>query len=375
MPGKRCKICCSIKENCMSVNDKIIDIDLLSAIQFIIVRKFAPSKLSKWSICQECAVAIIHADVLIKKLHRAVEEATRNRKRRVSVKSAISDTSVKSKYSKSEGNKSIGIDSKETESAEKQIEDMNASKIKLQAMNGFNSPNKIRNQFAQERTANLCELENSLNDTVDFTILKSKKHNSTEISTTNTVKKSKKHNSTEISATDAVKKSKSKKAAKIENSNTSVVQPNVGDNDLMPVKIKKKKVKELTDFSNVLLSEVTEDSPQFKQKKNKSKSLDKQTEKQFVCEVCCKSFRKMSKLQDHIKTAHIENPSKDCPNCGLSFKSQSKFDKHVFSQICQHSIYSCQQSNCNRMFSKIKDMKKHMENTHAYELSHTEEVN
>ncbi|KAM7357460.1 uncharacterized protein ACRADG_002805 [Cochliomyia hominivorax] len=82
------------------------------------------------------------------------------------------------------------------------------------------------------------------------------------------------------------------------------------------------------------------------------------------CIICGKAFNQKSALREHIETRHMGETLKACPHCSSEFRSQQKYESHVFSEKCKNANHPCQYPKCNKRFKSVHKMELHMQEKH-----------
>lgn len=101
-------------------------------------------------------------------------------------------------------------------------------------------------------------------------------------------------------------------------------------------------------------SDITEGSSKVDQARKESKPSC--SENSFVCKVCGKTFRRLSKLKAH-KVSHRDDRPFQCVKCGKSFKCSTKLTRHVGTVHSNKRPFKCDE--CGKGFKTMEDMKSH----------------
>ena len=83
------------------------------------------------------------------------------------------------------------------------------------------------------------------------------------------------------------------------------------------------------------------------------------------CVICGKGFSQKGSLREHIESSHMGEKLKQCSHCSTEFRSQQKYEAHVFSEKCKNTKHLCQYPNCNKRFKTVHKMEMHMQEKHS----------
>ncbi|TMW49611.1 hypothetical protein DOY81_005307 [Sarcophaga bullata] len=94
-------------------------------------------------------------------------------------------------------------------------------------------------------------------------------------------------------------------------------------------------------------------------------SFIKDLDKILNCVICGKGFSQKGSLREHIESSHMGEKLKQCSHCSTEFRSQQKYEAHVFSEKCKNTKHLCQYPNCNKRFKTVHKMELHMQEKHS----------
>lgn len=118
--------------------------------------------------------------------------------------------------------------------------------------------------------------------------------------------------------------------------------------------------------SSLSFMDITIDEQDLDVTNTETSSLHKDGKRKILnCVICGKSFNKKTDLRDHIDACHMGERLKECPHCSMEFRSQQKYESHVFNEKCKNALHICQYPKCNKRFKTVHKMEMHMQDKHS----------
>ena len=99
----------------------------------------------------------------------------------------------------------------------------------------------------------------------------------------------------------------------------------------------------------------------FTQAANLKLHMKSHTEKPFRCHICCKSYRKESKLENHIETCHAVKKCFVCRNCGKELSSKASLQRHEETHKGPKEVKEHDCPVCKISFQKEGTLYQHLE--------------
>ena len=83
------------------------------------------------------------------------------------------------------------------------------------------------------------------------------------------------------------------------------------------------------------------------------------------CEECTQSFKKLGKLNRHIKEKHLNTRNFICDSCSKDFKRNSHLQRHKLIHSNNPKPFSCNIDNCIQKFSNKQHLERHINIIHS----------
>ncbi|XP_065359674.1 zinc finger E-box-binding homeobox 1-like [Calliphora vicina] len=394
--SKRCKICAVLDAENIPITGEYFGKLLPHLIVKISGVDLDPRKANGVLICQSCAVQLVQTDLVIDKLRNSLQRL----KVLVKVKKPKTPSKDSTKRIIDEKNNNDDLENSDKSDAGENDSQTNLDESKIQIK--LKTPKKIarrKSVFPDDKTV--------INDDI------SKENGKKNLDMSETGEIDSQTNLEESITQDKTKPKTPKKIARRKSvfpdaklvNNTDISNEN-GDtpNSVTTPKFKKILDNEVTPVKNTTAKAATKRKPvtttnesiqldeddlaaSTPMKRNKSISLSVNEEspmdltvdeqdgnesnvmeskvKDMNCIICGKVFHKKSALREHIETSHMGERLKACPHCSSEFRSQQKYESHVFSEKCRTTNNLCQYPKCNKRFKTVHKMELHMQEKHS----------
>lgn len=303
-----------------------------------------PRKANGVLICQQCIIQLVYTDVVINKLRNSLQRLKKNVKE-AKPKTPFKDSTAAQLRKSADMEKCImkNGESPQNIPGENDLE-TNTSEPK--------SDNKIKPN-PSKKTVRRKSL---------FSDDKEEKHfneGTPEIATSANVKN--KMDNRKKTPTKITKRKITLIDDTLNNNTSSNATMDNSFVEATPVKRSKKKSASTSEESPTILTLDEQGDPVL----NKETNVQERRLKEINCIICGKSFHSKSDLRDHIETSHMGERLKACPHCSSEFRSQQKFESHVFSEKCKNTNHACHFPNCYKRFKTVHKMELHMQEKHS----------
>ncbi|KAI8117733.1 Zinc finger protein 408 [Lucilia cuprina] len=392
--SKRCKVCSALEAENIPISGEYFGKLLPELILKISGIDLDPRKINGVLICKSCAVQLVQTDLLVDKLRNTLQRL------KILVKETKPKTSsaaqTKAKNSPTNNGELVILNKSVTNLDESNTQDEvkpKTPKKVARRKSVFPDDKQMNNDNVVEENGKTPSSDNSEKDKIDSVanLNDSKTHEKIKPKTPKKIVRRKsvfpddKQKSNDKDAVEETPKANPKLTNLKEKIDSDASTPLKKS----PTKTEKRKLATSTkDNSNNTFTNSVESTPL---KRNKTLSISVSEEfpmdltideqdgiasnneislidgkvKVMNCSICGKAFHQKSQLREHIETSHMGERLKACPHCSSEFRSQQKYESHIFSEKCKNTNHICQYPKCNKRFKTVHKMELHMHEKHS----------
>ncbi|XP_037807603.1 zinc finger E-box-binding homeobox 1-like [Lucilia sericata] len=399
--SKRCKVCAALEAENIPISGEYFGKLLPELILKISGIDLDPRKINGVLICKSCAVQLVHTDLLVDKLRNTLQRLKKLVKETKPKTSSASQTKAKNSptnngeqvnLNKSELIDSVtNLDESKTQDEVKPKtpkkvarrksvfpDDNQMNNDNIAEGNGKTPPSDKSEKGESDSVANLSDskIQEKIKPKTPKKVARRKsvypddKHISNDEDTIENAK-TPNDNSTftklkkkiDCNAATPLKKTPEKAEKRKLATSTKENSNNTNGNLVESTPLKRNKTKSIS-VSEDFPMDLTIDEQDGIASNNDTSIIDGKV-KVINCSICGKAFQQKSQLREHIETSHMGERLKACPHCSSEFRSQQKYESHIFSEKCKNTNHVCQYPKCNKRFKTVHKMELHMHEKHS----------